>query len=146
MGKPIGHFSTYASGEWIQTYQAGAIAPVWDEVGPVLSRAMERQSAYTLGDVRQLLESANAQLWVARTDGALLGVAVTKVFDFPQERVVEVSLAAGDEFERWGRFLKDIEEWAAAIGAKRVRIMGRKGWVRMLKDYKETRVILEKAL
>jgi len=146
MPRLTGHFSTYASGEWIQTYPAGQIGPVWGEVGPILARALDRQSAYTLGDVRALLETSDAQLWVARTDGALLGAAVTKVFDFPQERVVEVWLAAGDGFSRWGRFLKDIEEWAATIGAKRVRIIGRRGWARVLDGYEVTSVVLDKCL
>jgi hypothetical protein len=140
-------FSTFASVDSIEAVRSEGVAGVWGEAGPLIARAVERQSDYTLGDVRALLDTADAQLWVARDKGVMIGAVVTKVYDFPQGRTVQVWLCGGSDFDSWGiAILVVIEGWAREIGASKVRIAGRKGWVRMLRDYEQTSVVLEKCL
>jgi hypothetical protein len=47
---------------------------------------------------------------------------------------------------RWLDLLGGIEEWAKAEGAALVRIYGRPGWVRMLRNYQVSNVVLERRL
>jgi hypothetical protein len=123
------------------------VAGAWDEAAPLIARAVERQGDYDLSDVRALCETADAQLWMAVDGGVAVGAVVTKVYDFPCSRVVQIWLCGGDSFDKWGAaILRVIEEWASEIGAKRVRIAGRKGWGRVLGDYEQTSVVLEKCL
>ena len=47
---------------------------------------------------------------------------------------------------RWLGLLGKIEEFARAEGCKSTRIMGRKGWARVLPSYQVKRIVLEKDL
>ncbi len=47
---------------------------------------------------------------------------------------------------RWLHLLTPIENWARAEGCDAMRIMGRRGWSRVLPAYRLTRVVLEKEL
>lgn len=46
----------------------------------------------------------------------------------------------------WLPLLDGIEAYARGAGCSAVRIMGRKGWARVLASYKAKRIILEKDL
>ena len=46
----------------------------------------------------------------------------------------------------WLHLLDRHREFARAEGCDAMRIIGRKGWARVLKDYRAKRVILEKEL
>jgi len=145
MPKLINRFSTFASVDEIRAVPQ--VAGVWAEAAPLIARAVERQGDYDMADVRALLDSSDAQLWVAIDGGAMIGAVVSKVYDFPCSRVVQIWLCGGDSFDKWGaEILRVIEEWAAEIGAKKVRIAGRKGWGRVLGEYEQTSVVLEKCL
>jgi hypothetical protein len=46
----------------------------------------------------------------------------------------------------WLHLIEKIEDYARAEGCSTVRVVGRKGWKRMLTDYRARRVILEKEI
>jgi hypothetical protein len=46
----------------------------------------------------------------------------------------------------WLPLLEGIESYARASGCAAVRIMGRRGWARVLDGYRTKRIILEKDL
>jgi hypothetical protein len=61
--------------------------------------------------------------------------------------VVFIDVIGGREKHRWLRHcLEDFEAQAKAAGAIRIEIEGRRGWRRVLPDYRETRVVMEKIL
>ena len=47
---------------------------------------------------------------------------------------------------RWIRLLQGIEDFARAEGCSATRIIGRKGWARVLRSYQAKRIVLEKEL
>jgi hypothetical protein len=47
---------------------------------------------------------------------------------------------------RWIGLIEKIEEFARAEGCSATRIMGRKGWARVLASYRTKRIVLEKDL
>jgi hypothetical protein len=47
---------------------------------------------------------------------------------------------------RWIGLIEKIEEFARAEGCSATRIMGRKGWARVLTSYQTKRIVLEKDL
>ena len=56
----------------------------------------------------------------------------------------DASRATG--MRRWIRLLERIEEFARAEGCEATRIIGRKGWARVLTSYQTKRIVLEKDL
>ena len=50
------------------------------------------------------------------------------------------------DMRRWIGLLEQIEEFARAEGCEATRIIGRKGWARVLMSYQVKRIVLEKDL
>jgi hypothetical protein len=55
-------------------------------------------------------------------------------------------VACGGEGLDWPLLIKPLEQFAKHEGCSAVRIMGREGWQRVLKDYRRRRVVLEKEI
>ena len=103
----------------------------WDEVGQLLQTALDRQDTHRLVDVLDALEQ---------------GQAVTEIIEYPSgARKARIWLAAGKRAELLS-MLRDIEIWAKDERCTSVYIVGRRGWKRILKDYKEPHTMLEKFL
>ncbi len=113
----------------------------WDEVGQLLQTALDRQDTHRLVDVLDALEQGQAQLWTTENS-----CAVTEIIEYPSgARKARIWLAAGKRAELLS-MLRDIEIWAKDERCTSVYIVGRRGWKRILKDYKEPHTMLEKFL
>jgi hypothetical protein len=56
------------------------------------------------------------------------------------------SASRAADMRRWIGLIEKIEEFARAEGCSATRIMGRKGWARVLASYRTKRIVLEKDL
>ena len=66
----------------------------------------------------------------------------------PSSRAAPSRAAASPtvDMRRWIGLIEKIEEFARAEGCSATRIMGRKGWARVLASYRTKRIVLEKEL
>jgi len=87
-----------------------------------------------------------ALLWLAWDGEDVNAAAVTEIGVTEWRKVCNIVACAGADMKRWLDLLEPIEEFAKAEGCAAMRIMGRKGWTRVLKAYRPRRVILEKEL
>jgi len=55
-------------------------------------------------------------------------------------------MAGGELGELQGEMLPAVEEWAKAKGCAAVEIIGRRGWGRVLDDYREPHALLKKEI
>lgn len=127
------------------TYQSNQIDEVWDKVKPLIKKVLNKiDFCYTIENIKDLLISQDMQLWTSYNKTQLESVCVTRVMMQPQYKSLEIVLMAG----RLNAlpFLKNVEEWARSIGCKKIKIEGRKGWVKILPDYSQKTVQLEKEL
>ncbi len=126
---------------------AEQIDNLWPEYGHHLER-LELHGDVIASALREDLKVSRKQLWGYQQDGKVLGVAVTHILETPRGRACEIYGAAGTESVRGqiDEIMKEIERWAAAIGCTRVRILGRKGWLRRLHGFQQTGIIMEKAI
>jgi hypothetical protein len=123
-------------------YQANDIHLVWEKVKPHIERALEHSYTHTLGDIAEGLISGAMQLW---TYGDFDAAMVTDI-DHDRVRFCTIILLAGDGFDNYKHYLDVIEQWAKDNGCKEIRVYGRKGWSRVLNDYKEMYRVLGKEL
>lgn len=116
----------------------------WPEVAPILNRAVQVYNEHTLEEIFQSLLERKRQLWVTGRD-KIDCVLITQIINEKDQKTCFVELYAGRGIESV-RFLSDIEAWAKSIGCNRIRLSGRKGWKRVLKNYKLKKIILEKEI
>src|SRR5262245_7545 len=132
---------------------------VWPHVRALIHAAMRRGDLSSFSAVEASVLAGDALLWLAWDPGAerITAAAVTELHA-TEWRKVCVIVACGAPSGRsrpssramgmaaWLPLLAGIETYARAAGCACVRIMGRKGWARMLPTYRTTRIVLEKEL
>ena len=89
--------------------------------------------------------TGNSQLWLVWSDerGAECAV-VTSVM--PQIKVCLIKACGGRGRQHWLGLLDEIEKWAKELGCTKMRLYGRRGWSRVLADYRVTRLVMDKEL
>jgi hypothetical protein len=123
----------------------------WPQAEPFLWRAILLTGGdETLTSVRNDLRDGHRQLWMAFDDptmAAAVMAVTTRLVTFGSGRMkCEIAHIGGDELDRWLGFLPVIEAHAKSEGCCGMRLIGRRGWVKMLPLYAESAVVLEKPL
>lgn len=118
----------------------------WPHVENDISEAMRRGGLGSLGSVRDAVFTSRALLWLAVQDSDIRACAVTQLIETEWRRICEIAACGGKDMQQWLPLIAGLEKYARDEGCEAVRIMGRKGWQRMLKHYRPTQVILERAL
>lgn len=114
---------------------------IWPKASEWLAKAIEMDGLITNESVYKTLESGYNQLWVCET-----AAAVTSIEEYPKGRVCFIWLAGGSDLSNFKKSLPLIEQWAAEMGCCKMRVGGRAGWRRLLGDYHEPHITLEKQL
>jgi hypothetical protein len=132
-------------------------AAVWPHVRALIHAAMRRGGLSSFRPVEASVLAGDALLWlaIAREDGRerpdedgvrIQAAAVTELHATEWRKVCVLVACGGTGMRAWLPLLEGIEAYARAAGCAAVRIMGRKGWVRLLRDYRAKRIVLEKDL
>lgn len=107
-----------------------------EEVKGILTKAIDMSGKYTWSDVYSSILSGDAQLWTGKKSAI-----VTYISDFPKGKTLCVFLGGGELEEIKYELLPTIEEWARLEGCTQAEIVGRHGWERVLKDYKNSKKV-----
>lgn len=114
----------------------------WPYAKDLIRRALERTGLGDFDVFEADILAGRQLLWLIMGKG--LEAAVTT--QFTSDNVVTITACSGYEMGRWLAVHAKIEQYARDEGAKALRIIGRRGWQRVLKDYVVEHVILEKSL
>ena len=106
---------------------------------------MERGDLGTFKSVEDDVRDGLALLWLMVGDG-IKGAGVTQIALTEKSKVCTIIACGGDDMRSWLPVIKTIENYARDEGCDAVRILGRKGWARVLKNYTTPAVILERRL
>lgn len=110
---------------------------IWSQVVPHIERALD--GSYSTYDILNNIQDNRMQLWISwnNTDKRVEAAFVTEVCDYPQIRTMRWVLAGGNNMEEWlNPLLEKVENWAKKNKCQRLEIVGRKGWTKVLRDYK----------
>jgi len=113
---------------------------VWPHVEHWLRKALERGGVN--GDFAELENGVlhgNDLLWIGLDGSRVISAGVTSLCN----GVCELLAYGG---ARHDELLETIEQFARAEGCTKVRVRGRKGWLRVLKDYRQPYIVLERSL
>ena len=121
-----------------------------DNASPIclhlIKQSLSDDSSYSIDDVLDELREGKAQLWLGVRDNKVQAILVTVINTHPCAKDCLIWLCAGNNRENWTHLLPQIENWAKAHGCDAMVVRGRRGWEKVMKDYKKTHVILEKKL
>lgn len=106
----------------------------WPRLWEMLRPAVERGGEHTEKSVLTALLHGGMVLWVdsERVDTAKAAI-VTAWCDYPAGRVGFVLFAGGEDAQTWAPIAADVlSAWARSMGCKELRLVGRKGWSKLL--------------
>lgn len=122
------------------------VGETWPALGPIVRRASEKVPLWKWTETEQEVLTGKQLLWCAFDDKEILAAATTRIFNTDGGKVCEIA-AAGKSHAKWARWaMVRLEDFAKAEGCDKMRIIGRRGWSRVLPDFSEAAVILEKGL
>ncbi|MBP1091951.1 hypothetical protein [Bradyrhizobium diazoefficiens] len=112
----------------------------WRFARPLILAAIERTGLSEFASIENQVLSGEQLLWLAWDGSAILAAATTHL----TRDVCTITACSGHDRKRWLPLIEQIENYAKAEGALRTRIIGRRGWERVLSAYRAQFVILEK--
>lgn len=119
------------------------IAAEWQRCAPFIQRAVERtDGAFDIEYVREGVLSGDAQLWPGQNSAV-----VTRIETHPSGlKACLLWLAGGDDLAELKKLETAISAWAKRMGCERMEIIGRRGWLKALSDYREGSTVLVRDL
>ena len=121
------------------------VASIWEEVYPLLEKAQ----VYAAGeldtqDFFDMIKNGDMQLWIAEDDGGIFAMMLTEFVKYPRKKVMRIVSIGGKEMNRWMKYFPALEAAALSVGCTGFEIFGRKGWLRVLKDWECSYHVLTK--
>jgi hypothetical protein len=117
---------------------------IWPYVEGMLDKAFRRADLDSIDSTRSDVLTGHALLWIIWDGAKITAALVTKIIK-PHDTKICILVACGGEGD-WPHLIETIEEYARAEDCAITRIYGRRGWLRVLKDYHVSRVVLDKEL
>lgn len=118
------------------------IGEVWPHFRDKIRQAVEKVGLTDFAIVERDVLAGRDLLWLAYEEPTIHAAATTSLVN----GVCEIVACGGENLKAFLPLLNDLEQFARDEGCKAVRIIGRKGWQRILKNYKQKAVILERPL
>ena len=102
----------------------------WHAAVPVLRKAVARSGGrHTMKTLFEMLKSGEGQMWAIYEGEEMVGVATTRIADYPAKRFLAVDFIAGERVREWIEQLDEtLGRFARDVGAKAMEGIGRKGW------------------
>ena len=121
---------------------------IWDNVAPLLSKVIQHsEGELETDDYLSNLMSGSMQLWIVTEDGKIILSMVTQIIQFPQKKVLRTIALAGERFkEVHSEFSDMLASYALKNECSSLELWGRKGWKKMLPDWKDTYIVYTKDL
>lgn len=118
---------------------------LWPHVRPMVGAAFDRTDLGLLSDLDADVLSGRAHLWIVAGRG-IEAALVTRLERTQHSYACFIVALGGKRRTRWLSLLGELEQFARAEGCDCVRWIGRDGWKRILPDYREAGVVMEKRL
>jgi len=115
-------------------------------VARLIKSAMEKGRLTDFAEVERGVLAGRALLWIAWNGEKIKAAAVTELGIPNGEKFCTVVACGGSERGQWLHLLAQLEAYGKAEGCAAMRIYGRRGWLKLLPDYRPARVLLEKKL
>jgi hypothetical protein len=122
------------------------VAGIWPHTREMVKRGMSRADPGDFERTERELFAGLQQLWLVWDGVAILAIAVTQLVTVGDKKLCVIVSCSGKGVRRWLHLIAGIEKFAKDEGCHAMRIYGRKGWERVLKNYRAKYVVMDKEL
>ena len=122
------------------------IADIWPHARHLIKSAIDATGLSDFAECEAEILAGRQLLWLAVADKTIEAAATTQLVLLNGRKVCVLTACAGHHRDRWLALLARLEAFAAAEGCAVMRIFGRRGWHRVLDNYRVENVVLEKEL
>lgn len=122
------------------------IHEIWPHVRPLLEKASRATGLNAFADFEADILAGRSLVWIAWDGCTIEAAAATVLINSDIGKVCVITLCAGRAMPRWLRLIEQIEAYAKDEGCARIRIFGRKGWLRVLDGFEARHVVMDKEL
>jgi hypothetical protein len=137
----------HTEGCLVHILHPSAIPEVWDRVAPLLEKAEEHSDGeWLVEDFYGPLLDCQMQLWVAVENGDLLAAMTTEIAHHPRKKVLRIVALGGSGFNKWSKFYPALESFAMRLDCNSLEICTTRKWLKILKDWRESAVVITKDL
>jgi len=122
-----------------------------EAVWPFVIEHLERAVAFSNGEIETkdflpLLLDEEMQLWVAVGDGECVAAMVTQIIIYPRKKIMRVIAIGGRDMKIWMKNIDMLENFALAMGCTELEAWTKRGFLRVLKDWKMSHIVIKKDL
>jgi len=118
----------------------------WPHVAPLIKAAMVRGAITDVAEVIDAVLAGRALVWIAWNGVTIRAAAVTQLSTVHHARFCTIVACGGEHRHEWLPLIAGLERYAKSENCIAIRIFGRRGWERLLPDYRPARVLLQKEL
>ncbi len=118
---------------------------IWPQARLLIKSAIEHTGLSDFDHIEAQVLSGDQLLWLAISDH-IEAAATTHLVKTRGRPILIITACSGSQRERWMDLRHKVEAYAKAENCSRIRLYGRVGWQRVLKDYQVEYVIMEKVL
>ena len=111
----------------VRGIQSSELGQFWPIAKPLVQKALERGSDYSIDEVYMGLRRQEMQLWMYEDKAAL----VTKIHTHRGKKVCLLLALAGEAMPNWLEYRPLLEMWARSKGCDEMQIYGRIGWAKL---------------
>lgn len=123
------------------------VRETWPLVETMIIAAYERNGLVLPANTENRLVDGSLLLWLAiDADMKILCATILALVDGSDGMVCEIRACGGGQLRAWLPFHHELERFAVAEGCVRMRLRGRRGWLRVLSGYSAVGECIEKEL
>lgn len=122
------------------------VEDIWPHARPLVKSAIDRTRLCNFDHIEREVLAGLQQLWLGWDGTSLAFAGVTQLVLINGEKICILVAVGGRDRNRWLPLLGKIEQFAKAEGCSAVRLTGRKGWQRILADYRANYVVMDRKL
>ena len=122
------------------------VTDVWNDVKDLVAKTND--DVLNDEDILGYLKSGHYTLWIATepdSDSVVAAMTIQYAY-FPKYKICRIVTIAGQRMSEWIGDLYMLENWAKTQGCDYMDMYARKGWKKILKEYKEDCILLRKKL
>ncbi len=117
---------------------------IWQDVAPFFEYFERKTGEISAEQVRAGAIAEQLQIWGLQDAEQIHLVAATELAQTPKGLVCTLRIGCGSAPKALQeRLLDEIGKWAKSLGATRMRIVGRQGWLRRFRRFRATAVVME---